>query len=241
VTDVPRELIVAIDGPSGAGKSTLSRELAHRLGYLNIDTGAMYRSVALAVQREGATAADEAALTALCQSLRIAFRQGDDGFLQTLLNDEDVSNEIRSPDISQLTPQVAAVAGVRSALVEQQRRMGDAGGVVLEGRDIGSVVFPHAEVKIFLLATAEERGLRRFRELREKGVEVDLLQTIRDVEERDQADMNRAVAPLVQAEDALVVETTGMDIPAVLDRLVTIVEEKRRELGLSPLTKAKDA
>lgn len=241
MTDVPRELIVAIDGPSGAGKSTLSRELAHRLGYLNIDTGAMYRSVALAVQREGATAADEAALTALCQSLRIAFRQGDDGFLQTLLNDEDVSNEIRSPDISQLTPQVAAVAGVRSALVEQQRRMGDAGGVVLEGRDIGSVVFPHAEVKIFLLATAEERGLRRFRELREKGVEVDLLQTIRDVEERDQADMNRAVAPLVQAEDALVVETTGMDIPAVLDRLVTIVEEKRRELGLSPLTKAKDA
>lgn len=241
MTDVDKELIVAIDGPSGAGKSTLSRELANRLGYINIDTGAMYRSVALAVQRQGLALGDEAALTSLCRGLRINFRYRDDGVLQTLLNDEDVSDQIRTPQISQLTPHVAAVAGVRQALVEQQRQLGAAGGVVLEGRDIGSVVFPHAEVKVFLQATAEERGLRRFRELRDKGVEVELLQTIRDVEERDSADMNRRVAPLIKAEDAVVVETTGLDIPGVLELLISLVEQRRRDLGLSPLAKDRDA
>ncbi|PNU20743.1 (d)CMP kinase [Geothermobacter hydrogeniphilus] len=229
-----RELIVAIDGPSGVGKSTLSRRLAERLKYLNIDTGAMYRSVALAALRNGIKADDAVGLESLCGTLEIDFRRCE-GDLRVFLNGEDVSELIRTPEVSLLTARVAAVAVVRQALVDQQRRLGADGGVVLEGRDIGSVVFPDAEVKIFLQATTEERGRRRYLELRARGHAVDLEQTIREVAERDQADMNRSIAPLVQAEDAVLIDTTGLDVDAVFRRMFDLVMERRRLHGLGAL------
>ncbi len=229
-----RELIVAIDGPSGVGKSTLSQRLASRLGYLNIDTGAMYRCVALLAQRHGIDAADASALEELCRTLTIDFsRQA--GELKVILNGDDVSDAIRTPEVSLLTARVAAISVVREAMVAQQRRLGEAGGVVLEGRDIGSVVFPLAEVKIFLQATAEERGRRRYLELCEKGLDVELEQTIQEVSQRDLADMTRSVAPLVQAADAVLIDTTRLDIDAVFSRMLTLVAERRQLQGLPAL------
>lgn len=225
-----RELIIAIDGPSGAGKSTLSKLLAGRLGYINIDTGAMYRSVALAAYRRGIDLADAAALADLCAGLRIEFTPHAGGE-RVLLDDEDVSAAIRTPEISLLTSKVSACPAVREAMVRLQRQMGTRGGVVLEGRDIGSVVFPQAEVKFFLVATARERGRRRYEELRAKGHEVDLEQTIAEVEARDAADTAREHAPLLQAPDAIPIDTTTMSIDEVLAEMLKIIEEREEERG----------
>lgn len=229
-----RELIIAIDGPSGAGKSTLSKLLAQRLGYLNIDTGAMYRAVALAASRQGIDVDDAASLGRLAQQVQIGFRRSALGE-QVFLDGEDVSSAIRTPDISMLTSRVAACAAVRQAMVDLQRQMGEQGGVVLEGRDIGSVVFPAAEVKFFLNASAQERGRRRFAELCGKGLAVDLEQTIAEVEARDAADSGREHAPLVQPADAVVIDATTLDIDQVLQRLLSVTLARRRELGLEPL------
>ncbi len=221
-----RELIIAIDGPSGAGKSTLSRRLAATLGYINIDTGAMYRAVALAALRTGTDPGDEEALERLCARLHIGFVRSEKGE-RVLLEDEDVSSAIRTPEISLLTSRISAVAAVRRDLVRRQRDMGEEGGVVLEGRDIGTVVFPHAEVKFFLSASARERGRRRFEELQAKGVDVDLEQTIAEVEARDAADTAREHAPLLQAPDAVVIDSTNLDIEEVLEKMLEIVESRR--------------
>lgn len=221
-----KALIVAIDGPSGAGKSTLSKALARQLGYLNIDTGAMYRSVALAALRRRVDPADAAGLQALCGSIRIGFARHADGE-RVLLNGEDVSNEIRTPQVSLLTARVAASPVVRAAMVRLQREMGSQGGVVLEGRDIGTVVFPAAEVKFFLSATARERGRRRYEELLAKGVAVDLEQTIAEVEARDAADTVREHAPLRRAEDAVAIDTTSLSIDQVLQQMLQVVEARR--------------
>ena len=229
-----RELIIAIDGPSGAGKSTLSKLLAQRLGYLNIDTGAMYRAVALAASRKGVDIDDAAGLGRLAQQVQIGFRRSCSGE-QVYLDGEDVSSAIRTPEISMLTSRVAACAAVRQAMVDLQRQMGEQGGVVLEGRDIGSVVFPAAEVKFFLSASAQERGRRRFAELCSKGLAVDLEQTIAEVEARDAADSGREHAPLVQPADAVVIDATSLDIAQVLQRLLSVALARRRELGLEPL------
>lgn len=219
-----RELIVAIDGPSGAGKSTLSKTLAKELGYHNIDTGAMYRSVALAAKRRGIDPTDETALGRLAESVRIEFiRQGEGE--RVLLDGEDVSSAIRTPEISLLTSRISAYAGVRQAMVELQRKLGAQGGVVLEGRDIGTVVFPQADVKFFLSASTTERGRRRYEELRAKGLAVELEQTVAEVEARDAADCARECAPLVQAEDALVIDSTAMSIDEVFR---TMLQEVRR-------------
>ncbi|NIQ93972.1 MAG: (d)CMP kinase [Desulfuromonadales bacterium] len=225
-----RELIIAIDGPSGAGKSTLSKLLSRRLGYVNIDTGAMYRCVALAALRKGIAPADAAKLEHLCRDLEIGFvSDGEEN--RVILEGEDVSEAIRTPEVSLLTSRISAVPEVREALVALQRRMGENGGVVLEGRDIGTVVFPHADVKFFLVASARERGRRRYLELKEKGLDVDLEQTITEVEERDRADSEREHAPLVQAEDALPVDSTEMTIDEVLDYMVEVVSRCRDESG----------
>lgn len=224
------ELIVAIDGPSGSGKSTLSRLLAAALDYTNIDTGAMYRSVGLAAHRAGIDPADEQALGALCAGLAIEFVRSNTQE-RVLLDGEDVSEAIRTPQMSLMASRVSACSAVREAMVRLQRGMGEQGGVVLEGRDIGTVVFPGAEVKFFLLASAAERGRRRFEELRAKGLEVDLQQTIAEVEQRDAADSNREHAPLVQAADALAIDTTSMTIDEVLHRMLTVVQERRRQRG----------
>jgi len=214
--------IIAIDGPSGAGKSTLSKLVAKRLGFVNIDTGAMYRCVALASACAGIEVDDAPALAALCRQLEIRFvPNGDDE--RVILNGEDVSTAIRTPENSLRTSKVAAVPAVREALVALQRQMGSDGGVVLEGRDIGSVVFPHAEVKIFLVATAEERGRRRYEELRAKGERVDLQKTIAEVVERDRNDTAREHSPLVKTDDAVEIDTSGLSIGQVLQRILDAV------------------
>ena len=222
-----KKLIIAIDGPSGVGKSTLSKRLAQELGYLNLDTGAMYRTVALAARQKGVDAADRAALTDLCRKISIRF-QRHDGLEQVLLDDSDVSEEIRTPEISTLTPKFAACPEVREAMVRQQRELGKAGGVVLEGRDIGTVVFPQADVKFFLKASPAERGRRRFLEIRDKGAVVDLAQTVAEVTARDEADSSRAESPLRQADDAVVIDTTELTIEQVLDEMLRVVKSVAR-------------
>jgi cytidylate kinase len=223
-----KELIVAIDGPSGVGKSTLSKLLALDLGYLNLDTGAMYRAVALASSRRGIDAKDHDALKELCKEIDIEFER-DGKEERVLLNGEDVSKQIRTPEISLLTASVAACPDVRHAMVERQRILGANGGVVLEGRDIGTVVFPLAEVKFFLKASAEVRGQRRFLELQAKGVNVDLARTISEVQARDIADTSRTNSPLRQAEDAIVIDTTDLNITQVLERMLAVITEYRQD------------
>jgi len=222
-----KELIVAIDGPSGVGKSTLSKLLALDLGYINLDTGAMYRAVALASLRREIDAKDHAALKQICAEIDIEFER-DGKEERVLLNGEDVSTQIRTPQISLLTASVAACPDVRKAMVERQRILGADGGVVLEGRDIGTVVFPHADVKFFLKASAEVRGQRRFLELQAKGVKVDLARTISEVQARDIADTNRTNSPLRQADDAILIDTTDLNITQVLDRMSSVITEYRQ-------------
>ena len=226
-----REFIIAIDGPSGAGKSTLSKRLACALGYTNIDTGAMYRTVALAARRRGIAPEDEAALARLCREITISFTRDGQGE-HVLLDGEDVSEAIRTPENSLATSRISAQPAVREAMVALQRAMGASGGVVLEGRDIGTVVFADAEVKFFLVATARERGRRRYEELRAKGLAVDLEQTIAEVEARDAADSARAHAPLQKAPDAVAIDTTAMDIEQVLVEMLRIVRARRCRVGL---------
>ena len=221
-----KKLIVAIDGPSGVGKSTLSKLLSRELGYLNLDTGAMYRAVALAASRKEVDTNDHVALGKLCDDIDIKFSR-EDTEERVLLNGEDVSAQIRTPEISLLTAAVAACPDVRQAMVELQRQLGSDGGVVLEGRDIGTVVFPQADVKFFLKASPEVRGQRRFLELQSKGVEVGLAKTIAEVKARDNADMNRSASPLTQADDAVVIDTTDLDIPQVLSHMIVVIEKAR--------------
>ena len=222
-----KKLIIAIDGPSGVGKSTLSKLLARELGYLNLDTGAMYRTIALAASRKGIDASDHAALQKLCEDTLIEFSRGG-GDEIVLLNGEDVSKAIRTPEISILTADVAACPEVRKAMVARQRELGDAGGVVLEGRDIGTVVFPQADIKFFLKASPEVRGQRRFLELQSQGAEVGLARTVADVKARDNADTNRLTAPLKQADDAVVIDTTELDIPQVLEHMLAVIHKTRK-------------
>lgn len=221
----PNGLIIAIDGPSGAGKSTLTRLLAGRLGYIHIDTGAMFRAVALAAMRAGIAVDDGEALSLLCRALTISFARNGVG-CRVLLNGEDISDLIRTPEISLLTSSVSAIKSVRESLLERQREMGMAGGAVLEGRDIGTVVFPDAEVKFFLTASVEERGKRRYHELRAKGEDVTLTGTIAEVARRDAQDEQREHAPLRKAPDAIDIDSSGLSIEEVLTLMERIVKER---------------
>ncbi|MBE0503602.1 MAG: (d)CMP kinase [Desulfuromonadales bacterium] len=223
------ELIIAIDGPSGAGKSTLSKLLAQQLNYVHLDTGAMYRCVAFAAMEQGIDPDDQERLGTLAQQLKIELVHTLSGD-RVLLDGSDVSTAIRTPEVSLLTSRVSAAPQVRKALVALQRRLGEAGGVVLEGRDIGTVVFPQAQVKFFLSATAAERGQRRYAELVAKGVTVSLQQTISEVVARDLADSEREHAPLLQADDAVVIDSTNLNIDQVLTAMVEVVKLRRQEL-----------
>ncbi len=220
-----RRLTIAIDGPSGAGKSTVARVLAKRLGYLYIDTGAMYRAVALRVRKGFTGSEDDSALHQLASSLPITFIPDGQG-TRILCGGEDVTEAIRLPEISRLASDISKRKGVREALVQKQREMGRGGGVVLEGRDIGTVVFPEAEVKFYLDAEAEERGRRRFKELVQKGVTVDFKKTLEEVILRDHNDMQRLHSPLKKAEDAVLIDSTHRSVEEVVEEMVRVVEER---------------
>jgi CMP/dCMP kinase len=222
-----RRLIIAIDGPVGSGKSTLARRVAEMMGYVYIDTGAMYRAVALkALGRAIAIDPENAAsLEALARETRIDLR-AQDGGQRVFLDGEDVTGAIRTPEVAQAASKVAAIAGVRHVLVAEQRRAGQQGGVVMEGRDIGSVVFPDAELKIFLTASPEVRAERRWREHQSKGDRIDLGRTLEEIQERDRRDQERASSPLVRAADAVVVDSTAME-PEEVARLVVMLAREQ--------------
>ena len=225
-------LVIAIDGPSGAGKSTVSRLLAQRLGYLQIDTGAMYRAVAYLLQQAGIDPDDLTAVEGLCREVDIRLEQVD-GQQRVYANGLDVTTQIRTPEMSLMTSRVSALRPVREAMLQAQRRMGARGGVVLEGRDIGTVVFPDADVKFFLSASAAERGRRRYLELAAKGEQVTLEETIQAVDDRDQQDSQRDLAPLRQAEDAVAIDSSSRSIDEVLDSMVAVCRKTLQD-GMEP-------
>ena len=214
--------IVAMDGPAGAGKSTVAKLLAAELGFTLIDTGAIYRTVALASSRAGLLDGSPDPISRLAESLvekrAIRFEQG-----KTLLNNEDVSSAIRTPEMSMAASKVSAIPGVRAALLAVQRQLGEGGGVVLEGRDIGTVVFPKAHKKYFVTASVEVRARRRFDELKAKGSDVSWEATLADVIKRDEQDTNREIAPLKPADDAEIVDTSNMSIEQVVAKLAANV------------------
>jgi len=222
-----KRLTIAIDGPSGAGKSTVGKWLAKELGYLYIDTGAMYRAVALKAKEKGVGAEDEEFLYEWASSLHITFVTRREE-IRVMCDREDVTEAIRSPEISRLASDISKRKGVRDALVQLQRAMGRGGGVVLEGRDIGTVVFPDADVKFYLDAETEERARRRFSELLEKGTKVDFGATFEEVRQRDQNDMNRILSPLRRAENAVLIDSTHRSVEEVVEEMVRIVRAKGR-------------
>jgi len=219
-------LIIAIDGPVGSGKSTLARRVASMLGYIYVDSGAMYRSVALKALRHGVSLDATEQLTALAGRTRIDLR-AEDGTQRVFLDGEDVTAVIRTPEVAQAASKVAVVPGVRKVLVAEQRRAGQQGGVVMEGRDIGSVVFPDAQLKIFLTASPEIRAERRWREHQQKGDAIDLARTLEEIHERDRRDRERTTSPLVRAQDAVVVDSTAMDAEEVARLVVMLAKEQR--------------
>jgi cytidylate kinase len=216
-----RQWIIAIDGPVGSGKSTLARRVAELMGYVYIDTGAMYRALALKALRQNLSLDADAELESLAKATRIDLN-ADSGTQRILLDGEDVTAAIRTPEVSQAASKVAVNAGVRHVLVAEQRRAGIAGGVVMEGRDIGSVVFPEAELKIFLTASPEIRAQRRWREHQQKGDQIDLQRTLEEIRERDKRDVGRATSPLVRADDAVFVDSTAME-PEEAAKLVVML------------------
>ncbi len=204
------KLIIAIDGPVGSGKSTVARGVAELLGYTYLDSGAMYRALALKAIRRGVLLSAAAELENLARETHIDLERGADG-QKVLLDGEDVTQTIRTAEVSQAASRVALVPGVRQLLVNEQRRAGSRGAVVMEGRDIGTVVFPHAELKIFLDASVETRAERRWREHQQKGDDFTLAQVVEEVHERDLRDRSRVASPLIRAKDAVLVDNTAMD------------------------------
>lgn len=213
---------VAIDGPSGAGKSTLAKRLAKELDYLYVDTGAMYRAIGLYALRQGVDPRDEAAVTALLPGIQIELRYVD-GAQRVLLCGEDVSEAIRAENVGMATSAVSAHPPVRAFLLELQRGMARTHNILMDGRDIGTVILPNATVKIFLTASAEARADRRFKELLEKGVDTDYETVLEDIRRRDYQDSHRAAAPLRQAEDAVLVDTSEMDLEQSFQALKSLI------------------
>ena len=222
---------IAIDGPSGAGKSTLARRAAERFGFLYVDTGAIYRTVGLAAWRAGADTKDSAQIEPLLPGLDIQMLHNEAGEQRMLLNGEDVSAEIRLPEISICASNVSALPAVRAFLMEMQRKMAREHDVIMDGRDIGTVVLPQAELKIFLSASAEARAQRRLLELQNKGVQTSFEEVLKDIEYRDRQDSSRAAAPLKAAEDAVLLDTTEIVLQESIDLLCRTVTER---LGVEP-------
>jgi cytidylate kinase len=224
-------MIITIDGPAGAGKSTVARKLADKLGFTLVDTGALYRAVALAAQREGVAWDDEAKVVAVARrmeasrSLRLV-PDADRG-VRVMLDGQDVSDGIRTVDMGMGASRVSAIGAVRAALLDLQRQAGESGGVVLEGRDIGTVVFPDAEVKFFLTASPEIRAQRRYDELLLRGQRVDYAATLAEVKQRDENDTNRPIAPLRRADDAIFVDSSDRPVDEIVAEMARRVPEAK--------------
>lgn len=218
-----KDLIIALDGPAGAGKSSASRLLAERLGYRYVDTGALYRAVGLLVWEQGLDPEDATALGPVCEALDVRFEPGPSG-QRLFVGQRDVTEQIRRPEVSQMASRVSAQPLVRARLLTVQRELGRGGGVVVEGRDIGTVIFPDADLKVYLDASTEERSRRRYQELRHTGRPTSLALTRREMQERDERDTGRSHAPLRPAADAVILDTTDLSLAEVVDALATHVE-----------------
>lgn len=223
----PNKMIIAIDGPSGAGKSTLGRMLAREVGLLYIDTGAMYRAVALAVIEQGINLTDQRMVTDVAKHARVDLA-GDPNSPQVKLNGRDITAAIRTAEVGRAASVISTIPEVRRELVYRQREMGTRGSVVLDGRDIGTVVFPHADIKFFLTATPEQRAHRRYEEeQRTYTSEISFEATFADINARDERDSTRADSPLAIAEDAVVIDSTELSIEEVFERMVAVVRERQ--------------
>lgn len=217
---------VAVDGPSGAGKSTLAKAIARELRIMYVDTGAIYRVIGLAAFRKGVEPKDVAAVTAMLPELEIGMKHGDDGLQRMYLNGEDVTGDIRLPEISMYASAVSALPPVRAFLLEMQRKLAREQSVIMDGRDIGTVVLPDAEVKIFLTASPEIRAKRRFLELEQRGTPKPCDEVLAELRERDYNDSHRDIAPLAQAEDAALVDTSDLDFEQSKQLLLKTIREK---------------
>ncbi|MGI6604365.1 MAG: (d)CMP kinase [Firmicutes bacterium] len=224
-----RGLQVAIDGPAGSGKSTVARRVARELGYLYIDTGAMYRAVTLQALRRGVPIDDPVALECLARETRVEFVSQEDGVQAVYLNGEEVTRALRSPEVNEMVSHVAKVPGVRRELTRLQQKLGAAGGVVMDGRDVGTVVLPQAEVKVFLTASIEERVRRRLREMEDRGYPVSTVAVKREVLARDCEDESRALAPLKPAADAVLLDSTYLSVNQVVKKIVSLVRQREQE------------
>ncbi|MCY1714215.1 (d)CMP kinase [Caproiciproducens galactitolivorans] len=221
-------IAIAIDGPAGAGKSTIARRAAAELGYIYVDTGALYRAVGLFMIKKGISPSDSAAVCPLLEQvqIRLAFQNGEQ---KVLLGNGDVTGEIRTPEVSMAASDVSAIPEVRTFLFSLQQNIAKTNNVVMDGRDIGTVVLPNAQVKIFLTASPEERAKRRFAEMKEKGEPVVFEEVLADLKKRDYNDSHRTVAPLVPAETAIVVDTTGNTLEQSVEKLLSIIKSNLNE------------
>src|SRR5580693_4479549 len=234
-----RKLTIAIDGPAGSGKSSVARRVAMLLGYLYLDSGAMYRALALKALQRGVPLDDESPLEVLARETHIELRaptpehEAAGAKNCVYLDGNDVTKEIRSSEVAQAASRLATIAGVRRVLVAEQQRAGTGGGVVMEGRDIGTVVFPNAELKIFLEASSEVRAERRWKEHREKGDDLTVFQVLEEVRQRDKRDRERKVSPLVRASDAVIIDNTAMDIDETARLIVMLARERERNAAVA--------
>lgn len=218
-------IAIAIDGPAGAGKSTISKAAAKQLGYIYIDTGALYRTVGLAASRAGVEPVEGKAVDDLLSKITVELTFNEKGEQVVLLDKEDVSGLIRTPEASMMASKISAVPAVRAYLLDLQRDMAKKNNVIMDGRDIGTVILPDAEVKIFLTATPEARAERRYKELKEKGMDVKYEDILEDVKTRDYNDSHRDIAPLKQADDAILADTTEVDLQGSIDLIIKIIKE----------------
>lgn len=218
---------VAIDGPAGAGKSTIAKLVAKKLGFVYVDTGSMYRAMALACLREGLKADEEKNICDVCEGLDVSLEYDENGAQQVILNGENVNAYIRTEEVGNMTSAIAVYGPVRQKLVQLQRKLGEKYDVIMDGRDIGTCVLKDAPVKIYLTASSRTRAERRYKELTEKGIECNIDDIEKDIIERDYRDMHREISPLKQAEDAVLVDTSHMGIDEVVDELVKIINNVR--------------